>query len=554
MDNHFDLPFLGYGVGLRPPHYSHIFEHQPNVDWFEIISENYMDTGGRPIRMLERVLEHYPVVMHGVSLSIGTIDPINSDYLTKLKALADWVKPAWISDHLCWTGIAHKNTHDLLPVPYTEEALTHLIERIKRVQDFLGRPLLLENPSTYLEFSASSMPEWEFLARMAEGADCALLLDANNIYVSCYNHRWDAKEYIDALPLERVGQIHLAGHTNKGTHIIDTHDDHVTQEVWNLYGYIMNKAKRPISTMVEWDGKIPDFEIVEAEVNKARKWGEIAENQVQFPSFTPYRRNDAPAPKNAAYSDLLGTLQASIFEGNSTPENWVLSKPDFSPAEQVEVYTNGYRYRLFDIVHDDYPTLLHYLGKPAFKTLVDDYLEAIHSTSFNISHYVRAFPAHVQQQADSFAHELATLETHISQLVDAPETTPLTPENMGMAYPNLSPESFMELTLHGRSALQLLAFNHNVNDYYNAVREEGAPAVTKKPSYLAVYRHEDTMWRLPLEETEYQLLTSLFGGKPIAEAMAEALPQDADEADLAANLSAWFGRWMNNGLLAMPKA
>lgn len=515
-----------------------------------------MDHDGRPRRKLERILEHYPVVMHGVSMSIGTIDPINSDYLTKLKALAEWVKPAWISDHLCWTGIAHKNTHDLLPVPYTEEALTHLIDRIKRVQDILDRPLMLENPSTYLEFSASSMPEWEFLARMAEGADCGLLLDANNIYVSCYNHRWDAKEYIDALPLERVAQIHLAGHSNKGTHIIDTHDDHVVDEVWNLYGYIMNKAARPISTMVEWDGKIPEFTVVQEEVNKARQWGKIAEGEVQFPTFSAYRRNDASLPKNLPYSEMLETLQTSIFEGKTlsiSPDKWIKPKPDFSPDEQMQVYINGYRYRLFDIVYEDYPTLRHYLGKKDFKQLVDAYIEVTQSISYDISHYVQEFPAFVQAQCDEFAYEMAVLETHISQLNSLSETTPLTHENLDQAYPDLTPESFMQTTLQGRTACKLLAFAHTVNDYYNAVREEEEAEALKEPSYVAIYRHEDTMWRLPLEETEYHLLSSLFSGLPIEEAMSAALPQDVDEEAMAANLSHWFSRWMNNGLLAVPE-
>ena len=184
------FPKLGYGLGFRPTHFSYIKENRPDVDWFEIITENYMDTGGKPRRTLDELKERYPIVMHGVSLSIGTVDPLNSEYLEKLKKLEQHVQPKWISDHLCWTGIAHKNTHDLLPVPYTEEALNHIIERIKQVQDYLGRRIVLENPSNYLEFTASSMSEWEFIARMVEGSGCGLLLDVNNIYVSCYNHRW----------------------------------------------------------------------------------------------------------------------------------------------------------------------------------------------------------------------------------------------------------------------------------------------------------------------------------------------------------------------------
>ena len=264
------FPHLGFGLGLRIPHYAHIFEHTPPVDWFEIISENFMDTDGKAKRNLARIREQYPVVMHGLALSIGTVDPLNSEYLRKLKKLADEINPAWISDHLCWTGIAHKNSHDLLPVPYTEEALKHIVSRIKQVQDYLERPIALENPSTYLEFKTSHIPEAEFIAAMAQESGCHLLLDVNNVYVSCYNHRLDAKAYIDALPMDKVAQIHLSGHSNYGTHIIDTHDDHVVDEVWALYKYATYKAGRTINTMVEWDDKVPEWDVLYAELGKAK--------------------------------------------------------------------------------------------------------------------------------------------------------------------------------------------------------------------------------------------------------------------------------------------
>ena len=207
--------------------------------------------------------------MHGVSMSIGSTDPLNTDYLKKLKLLADFVNPPWLSDHVCWTGVQGKNTHDLLPVPYTEESLAHIVNRIRQVQDILERRIVLENPSTYLEFNESMLTEWDFLARMAEDADCGLLLDVNNVYVSAFNHGYDAKHYIDAIPAERIVQIHLAGHKNYGTHIIDTHDGHVMDEVWKLYDYTI-KSKGKISTMIEWDDNIPEFDVLAAELDKAR--------------------------------------------------------------------------------------------------------------------------------------------------------------------------------------------------------------------------------------------------------------------------------------------
>jgi uncharacterized protein len=270
MSNRWRFPDLGIGVGLRTVHFGTILGQHPKVDWFEVLSENFMDTGGRPLHVLDQVAERYPVALHGVSLSIGSTDPLNLEHLRKLKALADRTKAHWVSDHLCWTGVLGRNTHDLLPMPYTEAALAHTIARVEQAQDVLERPLVLENPSSYLEFAASTMPEWEFLSRLAEEADCGLLLDVNNVYVSSFNHGFDPNVYVDAIPAERVVQYHLAGHTNKGTHIVDTHSDHAIPEVWDLYRRAVGRTGR-VSTLYEWDENIPAFDVVHAEAEKARE-------------------------------------------------------------------------------------------------------------------------------------------------------------------------------------------------------------------------------------------------------------------------------------------
>ncbi len=261
---------LGLGVGLRSTHYPYILDNEPDVDWFEIISENYMDSQGRPRYVLEQIVERYPIVMHGVSMSIGSSDPLDFDYLDKLKALAEVVDARWVSDHLCWTGVAGRNTHDLLPVPLDEPTLEHVIERIHIVQDVLQRRLILENPSTYITFAQSTMPEWEFLTRMAEETDCGLLLDVNNVYVSSVNHDFDPVEYVESVPHERIVQCHLAGHTNMGTYCIDTHDGKVIDPVWELYR-LTHKRTGGISTLLEWDANIPPFQEVHAEVLKAKQ-------------------------------------------------------------------------------------------------------------------------------------------------------------------------------------------------------------------------------------------------------------------------------------------
>ncbi len=263
-------PNLGFGLGLRAQHYDIILETRPkSVDWFEIISENFIEAHNGYWDFLADLRQDYPIIMHGVSLNIGSTDPLNKTYLQKLKELADFLQPAWFSDHLCWTGIGSKNTHDLLPVPYTLQTLNHISERIKQVQDYLDRSFILENPSTYLEFNESTIPEWKFLANLTENTGCGLLLDVNNIYVNSFNHGYDAKKYIDAIPTDKIAQIHLAGHHNFGTHIVDTHDAHVKDDVWDLYSYTI-KTKGKISTMIEWDDNIPEFDVLLAELDKAR--------------------------------------------------------------------------------------------------------------------------------------------------------------------------------------------------------------------------------------------------------------------------------------------
>lgn len=258
-------PNLGFGLGLRKEHYQTILDLQPSIDWFEILSENYMVPGGKPLHYLERIREHWPVVMHGVSLSIGSTDPLDRNYLKDLRALAQRVEPEWISDHLCWTSQGGINSHDLLPLPATESALRHVAERIDQVQNFLGRQILIENLSSYVSFRESDMTEWEFLDTLAERADCLILLDINNIYVSARNHRFDPRDYLRGIRPERVRQFHLAGHTDTGDLIIDTHDAPICASVWDLYREALQHFG-PTSTMIERDGEIPPFEELRAEL------------------------------------------------------------------------------------------------------------------------------------------------------------------------------------------------------------------------------------------------------------------------------------------------
>ena len=264
-------PSLGFGLGLRVDYYDALLERgkHPAVEWLEVLSENFMVGGGRPLQYLERFREHYPLVMHGVSLSIGSCDPLDARYLDQLKTLAARIEPAWISDHLCWTGIDRTNLHDLMPLPYTEEALAHVVGRVRHVQETLGRQILLENVSSYVTYADSTLTEWEFLSEVARQADCLILLDINNIYVSSRNHGFDPYEFLQGIPAHRVQQFHLAGHEQGDTLIIDTHDAPIVDPVWDLYAKALRRFGM-ISTMIERDDQMPPFAELLAELDRAR--------------------------------------------------------------------------------------------------------------------------------------------------------------------------------------------------------------------------------------------------------------------------------------------
>lgn len=303
-------PNLGLGVGLRSVHFEYILSEQPAVDWFEVISENFMNSGGRPRYVLDQIAERYPIVMHGVSLSIGSSDPLNLEYLRKLKLLAAATRAVWVSDHVCWTGVAGVNTHDLLPLPYNEPTLKHVVERVRIVQDFLERPLVLENPSSYVTFADSTMSEWEFVARLAEETDCGLLLDVNNVYVSAFNHDFDPVDFLKGLPHERVVQMHLAGHADCGTHRIDTHDGPVIDPVWELYR-VAHELTGGVSTLLEWDANIPEFPVVHAEVLRAQRFLDDTPSLASRPAV-------GWTPRPSVTLNSTRTDEASVLRGEQS--------------------------------------------------------------------------------------------------------------------------------------------------------------------------------------------------------------------------------------------
>jgi uncharacterized protein len=289
-------PHLGFGLGLRVEHYAEILAGEPAIDWFEALTENYLVPGGKPLHNLMQVRERYPVALHGVSMSIGSTAPLDLEYLAQVQALAAHLEPAWISDHLCWTGVAGRNLHDLMPLPYTEEALTHVVSRVRTVQDILRRRIVIENVSSYVTFRDSRMTEWDFLRAVAEEADCLLLLDVNNVYVSSVNHDFDPHAFLNAMPTERVQQIHLAGHENHGDYLIDTHDQPVCDPVWSLYASALQRFGG-VTTMIERDANIPPLAVLESELMAARQ---LAERTIAEPPYNMSRGAASPQRLSAA--------------------------------------------------------------------------------------------------------------------------------------------------------------------------------------------------------------------------------------------------------------
>lgn len=298
------LPDLGIGVGLRVPHYRHIIEQRPPMDFFEIISENFMVEGGKPLYHLEKIMEHYPLILHGVSLAIGGPLPPSREYLLKLKRLVRKVQPAWLSDHFCWGGIPGRDLHDLLPLPYTWQAVQRVSERARQVQDFLEVPFALENTSSYMEYCDSEMTEWQFISEICERADIGLMFDVNNVYVSSFNHGYNPMEFINNVPHDRVVQLHMAGHTNLGKYIIDTHRGPIIEPVWNLYRETIRRTGA-VSTLIEWDDAVPPWHELAAEVDKARA----------IRSKALLMRTDSTAPSTQEIATSAKT--AEVFDSRS---------------------------------------------------------------------------------------------------------------------------------------------------------------------------------------------------------------------------------------------
>ena len=534
---------LGFGVGLRPKHYREFLESSPCVDWVEVISENFLGVGGRPLAVLEKVRAERPVVLHGVSLGIGSAAPLDERYLREWKNLVTRFQPAIVSDHLCW-GRAHgRYSHDLLPVPFTAAAARHVVDRVSQVQDFLGQRIALENVSSYLTFEQSELTEWEFLSQVATRSGCDILLDVNNIFVSSRNHGFDPDAYLAGVPVERVVQIHLAGHQQRPDLIIDTHDGPVSDEVWALYARALRRFGA-VSTLIEWDDAVPPLETLLAEAQKARKWvaasGSLPSGGRPEAAFT----SSKPAPgarPGAAVEQLQHVLFSAICEPepvSAEAEALIAPHPPLSAKARIEVYAEMYWLRMRDVLRDAFPTVRSALGDETFDAHVADFLRAHPSTHPSLDRLGAPFAACLAAPAwkDVAALEWARAESFIS--VDGPVVS-------FDELKAIAPASWGELALKAHPALRLLELGSDPIASVRAQRDgQPIPEPSKTPTALAIWRKGFVVFHAPVSSPEFQALRSLVAGASLPELLAPF--EDLDDGGVAAfeALQSWFSEGM----------
>ncbi len=576
-------PFLGHGIGLRREHYEEILAGEAACDWFEAISENYMAVGGRARKILLAVRERYPITLHGVSLGIGNTDPLDEGYLDALDSLAADVEPAWISDHLCWTGVGGGTSHDLLPLPHTEESLGNVVARVQRVQDRLGRPLVLENVSSYVTWRTSTIPEEEFLAELARRSGCGLLLDVNNVFVSAMNHGLDPRRWLEAIPKGSVWQIHLAGPSEAGPLLVDTHDNPVRPEVWELYREAVRRFGET-SSLVEWDDRIPEIGVVLAERNKAaaiaaevreRRSAEAegdgeseagtvrpACNGVSAPE--PFRTpasvrstENGPDPIRGGQGVMMelvrapeGVAKALEERGEAREKVAALFAGDerMSAVERLELYAGMYFFRLRDSLAEDFSRVAAALGEARWHNFVTDYLLAHPPTSWSLRWAGEALPkflrSHPYGAERPWLADAAALEQARNEAFQALDATPLRPEELV----GVSPDEWPELRFAPAPGTALVASRWNLAGWWDDAARADAPGALADEATLLVFRDaEDDVRHEPLAPEEAEAARLLLAGAPFADVCGAFAETSSDEPDAARRALALVRR-MGSGL------
>jgi uncharacterized protein (UPF0276 family) len=580
-------PYIGHGVGLRTRHYARALRGELDVDWVELVSENFFGEGGRPARVLERVREAMPIVLHGVSLGIGSIDAPDPEYLDRLRTLIDQVEPAWVSDHLCWSTHQGLHSHALLPLPLTSACLAAVADRVARAQDVLGRQLLLENVSSYVTHNADSLSEWEFLAELCARTDCLLLLDLNNVLVSCTNHGWDPQQYLDGIPGERVWQVHLANHSDRGHYKFDSHLGAVPDEVWALYRDALARWG-PISSLVEWDEDTPAWAILQAEqrraVEIARAVLGAAPDHVAPELRSPQIDLDRLyGEAEAEGTDSLAADQALLWKIISFPtgaadllasspvcvreqvERTYAQTECFDRIERLEVYANDYYWRLAGVLEQHFPTVAWMLGHVQFHNLVTDYVLVSPSREPDLRRYSRDFPSFISQHEQGVNQpeliEVAWIELDRAQILAVADEQPLTPVDLA----SVELDSWPQLRFVAGKTVRLRATTRPFSPMFTRCREGQSLELARKhhpPSlgHTLIWRRDMTVFHRDLEPSEAAAMQALLEGKSFLEICAAASgtepepdPEPDPEAGDAASpeqVASWLQRWIEAGLIA----
>lgn len=543
-------PLLGCGVGLRTQHYALVTEERPKMDWFEAVTENFMDSGGRPIRILEEVRKNYPVALHGVSLSVGSADPLDKQYLQRLKVLADRIDPAIVSDHLCWTGVGGENLHDLLPLPFTEEAVEFLAGRVRQVQDFIGRRILIENVSTYVTYKHSVLPEWEFLTAIAKRADCGILLDLNNIYVNSKNHNFDPFDYVRGVPGELVGQFHLAGHTDMGDFLFDTHSTEIGNPVWDLYREAL-KLYGQVTTLIEWDEAVPDFPKLAAEASKAReiykKFPARKAGAAQVPAVS---KNSPAAEAPASILEAQKVFKTSMLTGHHGDPSKMKGIFNVKGPERLSAYSNGYVARLNEALSEVFEGVRHLVGNDAFIGLVEEYAAAFPSHDYNLNNVGRHFPEFLKTNKLAkdlgFLPDLAVLEWQVSRTFHAFDEKAFSLASLKAS----SEEDWQHLRLTFQPSAAVVESQWPVLDLWNARRTPVSKLkidLVGHPQRVLVCRQGTDIHCDLLDPLQYKLLAELMAGRTLGEA-CEILAESMSD-DQSLSVQEWFAAWSARGLI-----
>ena len=555
--------FLGHGVGLRLPHYARALEGGLDVDWIEVISENFFGGGGRPRAVLERIRRDRPLVLHGVSLGIGSADPPPARYLQQLKELVERYEPAWVSDHLCWGHVRGVFSHDLLPLPYTEEALAHVVEQLQRVQELLRQPLLLENVSSYVRFAQSELTEWEFLAEVARRSGCLILLDLNNILVNAHNHGFAPEQYLAGVPAERVQQLHLANHSTRATHKFDDHRGPVPEEVWQLAEAAWRRFG-PVSSAIEWDEEVPSWETLRDEQREAARRAARVEAAPGGAAVSAGRVTAPDVPARASlravqelFLDAIrwprgvaGFLESEGDERRRAIHQTFESSEGFGAVERLEVYASSYFYRLLAALRELFPRSCWLCGEVAFHNLVTDYVLECPSRDPDLRRLGQGLPDFIRQHElgarSLLLAETATLELAWNTALDAPDAMPLSEDELSA----VRPEHWPELRFNCTPSTQLISARCDLERLERCyIARDRTAALTLQPHAaraLVVGRRGHATYFRALGRGEAVAFEALWCGENFASACARL--ESAGEPP--AELVQWLRRWLADGMLA----